>query len=211
MRFFSRGEAPQADWLVVGLGNPGEEYAGTRHNIGFQVASRLAKRVRAEFDRKAADARIAEGTLGTARVAIARPGTFMNDSGHSVRRLLQRYRLEPARLVVVYDDVDLPLGKLRIRPSGGPGTHNGMRSVVAEVGSEGFARLRCGIAPADGERPPMIDHVLSRFEPEEREAAEQMVVRAAEALEVLVRDGIDRAMERFNAGDARNERGDHAG
>ncbi len=200
MRFFWRGEAPRADWLVVGLGNPGGEYAATRHNLGFQVANRLAKRLRVEFAKKAADARIAEGSLGTVRLAIAKPGTFMNDSGHSVRRLLRRYRLEPSRLVVVYDDADLPLGRIRVRGSGGPGTHNGMRSVVAEVGSEAFPRVRCGIARADGERSGITDYVLSPFEDDEREAAEQMVVRAAEAIEVLLRDGIGRAMEKFNAG-----------
>ncbi len=201
MRFFSR-ETPRGDWLVVGLGNPGEQYADTRHNIGFQVANRLAKRIRAEFAKKAADARIAEGSLGTVRLAIAKPGTFMNDSGHSVRRLLQRYRLEPSRLVVAYDDVDLPLGKIRVKPFGGPGTHNGMRSVVAELQSEAFARVRCGIARADGERSDVTDYVLSPFEDDEREVAEHMIIRAAEAIEVLLRDGVDRAMERFNA-DAR--------
>lgn len=204
MRFFSRGAPPQADWLVVGLGNPGEEYAGTRHNVGYQVANRLAKRIRVEFDRKAADARIAEGTLAGRKVAVARPGTFMNDSGHSVRRLLQRYRLEPSRLVVAYDDVDLPLGKLRIRSSGGPGTHNGMRSVVAEIGSEAFPRVRLGIAPVreGGDRGDLVDHVLSPFVDDEKPIAEQMVARAAEAIEVLLRDGVERAMERFNARDA---------
>jgi len=197
MRFFSRGEAPRADRLIVGLGNPGEEYAGTRHNVGFQVANRLAKRLRIEFKSKAADARIAEGTLGTTRIAIARPGTFMNDSGHSVRRLLQRYRLEPKDLVVVYDDIDLPLGKIRIRPSGGPGTHNGMRSIVAEIGSESFPRVRLGIHP-EGQRGDLTDHVLSPFEGEEKAKAEDMVMRASEAIEVLLRDGIERAMEKFN-------------
>ncbi len=198
MRFFSRGEAPRADWLVVGLGNPGEEYAGTRHNVGFQVANRLAKRARAEFAKKAADARIAEGTLGEQRVAIARPGTFMNDSGHSVRRLLQRYRLEPSRLVVAYDDVDLPLGKIRVRASGGPGTHNGMRSVVAEIGSDAFPRVRLGIRPL-GERGDLVDHVLSPFADDEKDAAERMIQRGAEAIEVLLRDGVRRAMDSFNA------------
>jgi PTH1 family peptidyl-tRNA hydrolase len=197
MRFFSRGEAPHADRLIVGLGNPGEEYAGTRHNVGYQVANRLAKRIRAEFKTKSADARIAEGTLGTTRVAIARPGTFMNDSGHSVRRLLQRYRLAPKDLLVVYDDIDLPLGRIRIRPSGGPGTHNGMRSVVAEIESESFPRVRLGIRPED-DPGDLADHVLSPFGDGEKEQAEQMVARATEAIEVLVRDGIERAMERFN-------------
>lgn len=200
MRFFWRGEAPQADWLVVGLGNPGDEYAATRHNVGFQVANRLAKRLRAEFAKKAADARIAEATLGTFRVAVAKPGTFMNDSGHSVRRLLQRYRLDLAHLIVVYDDVDLALGRIRVRPSGGPGTHNGMRSVVAELASEAFPRVRCGIAPSDASVTDITAYVLSPFADDEREPAEQMVARAAEAVEVLVRDGIQRAMEKFNAG-----------
>src|SRR5256712_452669 len=147
-KLFGRGEAPpRVDRIVVGLGNPGEGYATTRHNVGFQVASRLAKRVRAEFAVKSADSRIAEGSLDGVKLAIVRPQTFMNDSGRAVRKLLDRYRADPAALFVVYDDVDLPLGKIRIRERGGPGTHNGMRSIVGVVG-EGFPRLRVGVAPA---------------------------------------------------------------
>src|SRR5438874_13829721 len=139
---FSRAAAPpRVDRVVVGLGNPGDGYANTRHNVGFQVASRLAKRARADFAVKAAESRIAEGAIDGVRLAIARPQTFMNDSGRAVRKLLDRYRADPDALFVVYDDVDLPLGKIRIREQGGPGTHNGMRSIVSEVG-EGFARLR---------------------------------------------------------------------
>lgn len=199
MRFFSR-DHPQADWLVVGLGNPGDGYAATRHNIGFQVANRLAKRARLDFDKKAADARIAEGSLGQTRIAVAKPQTFMNDSGRAVRRLLDRYRIEPSRLVVVYDDVDLPLGKIRVRAAGGPGTHNGMRSVVAALGTEGFPRVRCGIAPAEpaAEVPDMTEYVLEPFAADEREQAEAVTARAAEAVEVLIRDGISRAMDSFN-------------
>jgi PTH1 family peptidyl-tRNA hydrolase len=199
LRFFSR-ERPQAEWLVVGLGNPGDEYAVTRHNIGFQVANRLAKRARLEFDKKAAGARVAEGALGQLRIAVAKPQTFMNESGRSVRRLLERYRVDPSRLVVVYDDVDLPLGRIRIRPSGGPGTHNGMRSVVEELRTEDFPRVRCGIAPQapDGEIADIMEYVLAPFEADEREAADAVVARAAEALEVLLRDGIRRAMDAFN-------------
>ncbi len=199
MRFFSR-ETPRADWLVVGLGNPGEDYVSSRHNVGFQVANRLAKRARLEFDRKAADARLAEGSLGETRIAIAKPQTYMNESGSSVRRLLQRYRLDPSRLVVVYDDVDLPLGKIRVRERGGPGTHNGMRSIVERLGTEAFARVRCGISPVSGHFAVDADFVLTPFTAEEREAAEAMTQRAAEAVEVLVRDGLGRAMESFNSG-----------
>lgn len=203
MRFFSRAAAPRADRLIVGLGNPGDGYATTRHNVGFQVASRLAKRAGIDFGTRAADSRIAEGTLGGNRVAIARPQTFMNDSGRAVGKLLDRYRLTPAELLVVYDDVDLPLGRVRVRQKGGPGTHNGMRSIVSEIG-EGFARVRCGVAPADPNeeiRGDLAEYVLRPFEGDEREAAETMTVRAAEATLVAVRDGIEAAMARFNGKD----------
>ena len=185
--------------LVVGLGNPGDGYANTRHNVGFQVASRLAKRARLEFDTKAAESRIAEGSLGDLRIAIARPQTFMNDSGRAVAKLLDRYRLPPDALLVVFDEVDLPLGKVRLRERGGPGTHNGMRSITSEIG-EGFARLRLGVAPADptAEVGDLADYVLSPFAPDERDAAEKMIVRGAEAAEVALRDGIARAMAQFN-------------
>src|SRR5437667_381490 len=158
-KLFGRGAAspPRVDRIVVGLGNPGEGYAATRHNAGFQVASRLAKRSRAEFALKAADSRIAEGAIDGVRIAIARPQTFMNDSGRAVRKLLDRYRVDPAALLVIFDEVDLPLGKIRLRERGGPGTHNGMRSIVSAIG-EDFPRLRVGVAPTDpaAERPALV-------------------------------------------------------
>lgn len=200
MRFFQRSSAPRLDRLVVGLGNPGDGYAATRHNLGFQVASRLAKRARAEFATKAADSRIAEATVGARKVAIARPQTYMNDSGRAVGKLLDRYRLSPEDVLVVYDDVDLPLGRVRVRARGGPGTHNGMRSVVGEIG-EAFARVRCGVGPADPARGidvELADYVLQPFAADERDAAEAMIARAAEAIEVALRDGIEAAMARFN-------------
>lgn len=199
------GERPKADRLIVGLGNPGDGYAATRHNVGFQVASRLAKRARLEFGTKAAESRIAEGTLGSVRVAIARPHTFMNKSGQAVGKLLDRYGLEPKDVIVVYDDVDLPLGRIRIRAKGGPGTHNGMRSVVGEIG-EAFPRVRCGVAPAhaSSEMPrDLAEYVLLPFDADERETAEAMIGRAAEAIEVAIRDGLEPAMARWNAEDAR--------
>ncbi len=167
--------------------------------MGFQVVAKLAKRARVEFGIKAAESRIAEGSLGTQRIAIARPQTFMNDSGKAVRKLLDRYRIDPAQLLVVYDDIDLPLGKVRIREKGGPGTHNGMRSIVSVVG-EGFARVRVGVAPADpaAEVGDLAEYVLSPFESDERAEAERVIDRAAEAVEVAIRDGVRRAMDRFN-------------
>ncbi|HEX9269005.1 MAG TPA: aminoacyl-tRNA hydrolase [Candidatus Limnocylindria bacterium] len=198
MRRLFGGGAPRADKIVVGLGNPGDGYAATRHNVGFAVANRLAKRARLEFATKAADSRIAEGSVGGVRLAIARPQTFMNDSGRAVRKLLDRYRLEPADLFVIYDDIDLPLGKLRLRIAGGPGTHNGMRSIVGAVG-DGFPRLRVGVAPVDArtELPDLAGYVLTPFTADERGLVERTVDRAAEAAELAVRD-MPRAMNVFN-------------
>jgi len=200
MRRFFGGGAPRVDRLVIGLGNPGDAYADTRHNVGFRVAARLAKRARLEFGTKAAESRIAEGSLGSVRVAIARPQTFMNDSGRAVRKLLDRYRLEPSAILVVTDDVDLPLGRVRLREAGGSGTHNGMRSIVAAIG-EGFPRLRLGVAPADptGEMPAdLAEFVLAPFTADERDLADATVAKAVEASEVALRDGVRRAMDVFN-------------
>jgi PTH1 family peptidyl-tRNA hydrolase len=196
-RFFGGRSRPRVDKLVVGLGNPGDGYANTRHNVGFAVANRLGKRARAEFGIKAADSRIAEGSVGGIQVAIARPQTFMNDSGRAVKKLLDRYRLDPADMLVVFDEADLPLGTLRVRQSGGPGTHNGMRSIVSAVG-EGFPRIRVGVAPAElREVPDLAQYVLSPFEEFEKAVAEKAMDRAAEAAEVALRD-VQRAMNQFN-------------
>ena len=197
MRKFFGGSAPRVDRLVVGLGNPGDGYADTRHNVGFAVAGRLAKRARVDFGIKAAESRIAEGSLGGVKIAIARPQTFMNDSGRAVKKLLDRYRLEPRDVIVVFDEVDLPLGTMRIRRSGGSGTHNGMRSIVGAIG-EGFPRIRVGVAPTEPrEVPDLAEYVLSPFDNDERALAERTLDRAAEAAEVSIRD-LARAMNQFN-------------
>ena len=197
MRKFFGGKGPRVDRIIVGLGNPGDGYANTRHNVGFAVANRLAKRARVEFGIKAADSRIAEGSLGDIKIAIARPQTFMNDSGRALTKLLDRYRLEPKDVIVVFDEVDLPLGVIRIRQSGGSGTHNGMRSIVSAIG-DGFPRIRVGVAPAElREVPDLAEYVLSPFDPSEKALAEKAMDRAAEAAEVAVRD-LARAMNQFN-------------
>ncbi len=197
MRRLFGGRAPRVDKLVVGLGNPGDGYANTRHNVGFAVANRLGKRARAEFGIKAAQSRIAEGTLGGIKIAIARPQTFMNDSGTAVKKLLDRYRLDPADMLVILDEVDLPLGAIRVRQSGGPGTHNGMRSIVSAVG-QGFPRIRVGVAPAEmREVPDLAEYVLSPFDADEKPVADEAIDRAALAAEVALRD-LPRAMNQFN-------------
>ena len=185
-------------WLIVGLGNPGEEYAQTRHNIGFQCVSALAQRHSLRFDDKRAKARVAEGNIGGQRVALAKPFTFMNNSGQAVVGLTSWYKLDPAaELLVVYDDLDLPFGTLRLRERGGSGTHNGMRSIVSLLGGQNFPRMRVGI----GNVPPQWDtsnYVLGRFNKEEQAALPDIVGRAADAMELILREGFTTAMNKYN-------------
>jgi len=185
-------------WVIVGLGNPGEEYAKTRHNIGFQCLNELARRHRLGFDKKIAKSRVAEGQIAGQRVALAKPFTYMNVIGQAVVGLCQWYKAAPERdLLVVYDDLDLPFGVLRLRERGSAGTHNGMKSVVAQLGSQVFPRVRVGI----GQGPPGRDaakYVLGRFTREEEAALPEVYARAAEAIETIVRDGFTAAMNRYN-------------
>jgi peptidyl-tRNA hydrolase, PTH1 family len=186
-------------WLIVGLGNPGEEYARTRHNIGFQCVNELARRHSLDFGKKIAKSRVAEGQIGGQRVALAKPFTYMNLIGQAVVSLSQWYKIAPAQeLLVIYDELDLPFGVLRLRERGSAGTHNGMKSVVGQLGSQVFPRLRIGI----GQGPPGRDaasYVLGRFTREEQEQLPEIIGRAADAAEVVVREGLIAAMNQFNA------------
>jgi len=188
-------------WIIVGLGNPGEEYTRTRHNIGFQCIKALADRHHLSFSGKRAKARIAEGVIAGERVVLAKPFTYMNDSGQAIVGLCQWYKVRPEdNLLVIYDDFDLPFGTLRLRARGSAGTHNGMRSIVAQLGTEVFPRLRVGIDRV----PPnwnVAKYVLSRFAPEQESQIAEVCGRAADAVEVVVRDGLSVAMNRYNASD----------
>jgi PTH1 family peptidyl-tRNA hydrolase len=180
---------------IVGLGNPGSKYARSRHNVGFMVLDRLAEKQGVRFNQKRARSVMARGMIGENDVLLAKPETYMNLSGQAVQSLLMTFRLKPADLLVVYDDFDLPLGTLRLRERGGPGTHNGMRSIVGVIGTD-FARLRVGIGSAVG--AAARDHVLSDFGPEEWSTFEQSRDGAVEAIEAFVERGIATAMNRFN-------------
>ncbi|MCX7818898.1 MAG: aminoacyl-tRNA hydrolase [Kiritimatiellae bacterium] len=186
--------------MVVGLGNPGSEYAGTRHNAGFEVVERLARRVGAEWRRsRQAPAECAIAELPEAgRVLFVKPLTYMNASGEAVAALARWHRLRPSEVVVVYDDVDLPLGTVRVRARGSSGGHRGMGSVIEQMGDDGIARVRIGIGRGRGDRDT-VAHVLSRFSEEERPVAEAAMERAAAAVETLLTRGIERAMNEFNA------------
>ncbi len=182
--------------VVVGLGNPGRRYQGTRHNVGQDVIMRLAASsgVRLEEDGWAS---VGRARVGTATMVLAIPETYMNVSGQAVRDLLRRRRRRPADLLVVSDDMDLPLGRLRLRPGDGAGGHNGLRSIIAELGTGAFPRVRIGIG-----RPPLradaAEYVLERFTPEERPVIDAAIATAADAVVTVAREGLDVAMNRFN-------------
>jgi PTH1 family peptidyl-tRNA hydrolase len=184
--------------LVVGLGNPGDEYAAHRHNVGFRVVDALARAHGLEFSRKKeARARVAEGQIGGRPVILAKPQTFMNLSGQTVGRLSRMHGISPESILVVYDDLDLPLGRLRLRPDGGSGGHKGMRSIIESLGTQSFPRLRVGI-----DRPPArmdpADYVLHPFDSEQKSLLAGVVERAVAAVELWLAVGILAAMDEFN-------------
>jgi len=187
--------------LVVGLGNPGREYDGTRHNIGFAALDRFAEKMDCSFRSKwRFSAKIAEAMAGDAgKLVLAKPQTYMNRSGSAVNALLKWLKIEPSQLLVVVDDADLPLGQIRLRIAGGSGGHNGLRSIIETLGgNEEFARLRMGIGRSAPAGADISGHVLGKFGSQERETAEQAVATAVEAIECCVHEGLTEAMNRFN-------------
>jgi PTH1 family peptidyl-tRNA hydrolase len=183
--------------LIVGLGNPGREHAGNRHNAGFQCINRLAEAHGMSFTRRQARARVVQGKIGGYRVLLAKPQTFMNLSGESVSQLARFYKIAPADVLVLYDDLDLPLGKIRLRPDGGAGGHKGMRSIIQYLGTEDFPRLRLGIGRPPGQMDP-VDYVLSDFSTDERADMELAFERAVAAIECFLDEGIEATMNAFN-------------
>ncbi len=197
--------------LVVGLGNPGKEYERTRHNVGFRVIDEVARRWRIEVSRRKFSSRVGGGTVGRGRVLLLKPTTYMNRSGQSVIEAVAFYKVPLEDLLVVTDDLALPLGRLRIRPRGSAGGHKGLGDIIGRLGTDGFARLRVGIEWAGG--PKMVDHVLSPFGAQEQEPISQAVRRAADAVTCWVDDGVDTAMNTFNrsqepGGESRPDRDD---
>ncbi len=196
--FHLRPQAPTGPiTLIVGLGNPGREYAGTRHNIGFQVVGRLAEQHGLRFSRKQMDALIATGSIAGHRVLLAKPQTWMNESGRAVASLVRFYRVDMPGLLVIYDDLDLPPGVLRLRPEGGSGGHKGMKSIIEKLGRQDFPRLRVGIGRPPGKMDP-VDYVLQPFEPHETDVIQMACQRAVEVIQVFIQNGIAVAMNQFN-------------
>ena len=194
-----------ATWLFVGLGNPGPEYRLHRHNVGYQCLSVFAGRHGLQFSRTRGQSRVSEGVIGGHHVILARPQTFMNDSGIAVRALLRSYGLKPSQLVVITDDLDLPIGRIRLRAHGSAGGQRGLLSIIKETGSQEFARLRVGVGrPQDDSqrgqagRRTVIAHVLRGFTPEEEALMAPVRERVADALDCVLSEGLERAMDRYN-------------
>jgi PTH1 family peptidyl-tRNA hydrolase len=185
------------DWLIVGLGNPGPEYEYTAHNLGFLVVDRLAERNKTKVTRKDSMALVGQGTIGGRKVLLAKPQTFMNVSGPSVKGLLTKYELQPGQLLLVYDELDLPWQSLRIRPNGSAGGHHGVDSVIRSIGSNDFPRVRLGIHGGSRDRDG-ARIVLSGFKRGQREELDELLDYAAQAVESIIAEGVEKSMTRYN-------------
>ncbi len=184
-------------YIIVGLGNPTSRYAGTRHNVGFEVIDRLAKKYGIDVNTKKHKAMIGKGVIGTQKVLLVKPQTFMNLSGESVREIIDYYKAKESDLIIIYDDISLAVGQLRIRAKGSAGGHNGIKSIIQHTGTQEFWRIKVGV----GEKPAhrdLADYVLGRFQGEEKEIMEEAFLDAADAAVVMMQDGIEAAMNQFN-------------
>ena len=184
-------------WLVVGLGNPGPEYKNTRHNVGWWCLDELVKRSNAELNRKRKEVRFAEVELGGSPVVLAYPRTFMNRSGTALSYLANRFGTTPDKILIVTDDINLKPGSVRIRKQGGPGGHNGLKSIISTLGTNEFPRVRIGVGNPESSAV-QVDHVLGTFDPDTRDLVKTAAERAADAITMIVSGDIDNAMNKFN-------------
>ena len=184
--------------VICGLGNPGKKYENTRHNIGFIAIDRLADKLDIKVNKSKFRATVGEGRIGTEKVLLVKPETYMNDSGLAVKEIVDFYKLDPKDLIVMYDDFDIQEGTVRIRPFGSAGTHNGMRSIIRLLGSDRFPRIRIGTGKEDMDKRELIGFVLGGFSKDEVRIMENAVDVACDAARCYVTDGIDLAMNRYN-------------
>jgi PTH1 family peptidyl-tRNA hydrolase len=190
--------------LIVGLGNPGRDYVNNRHNVGFKCIDLFAREHGISLTQRGARSKLGTGEVAGTKMVLAKPQTFMNLSGEAVSALMRRYRLSSQDILVIYDDLDLPLGKIRIREKGSSGGHNGLKSIISHLGTQDFPRIRVGIAPAeggDGAAAPEVDaieHVLSDFTDAEKTVMREVYPRVAAAIEFILIEGIAAAMNKYN-------------
>ncbi len=188
---------PETRWIVAGLGNPGEEYSGSRHNAGFRVVERIAKSKHSQFDRRKFKGMLAEAELAGARALLVKPQTYYNGSGECLAGLLGYYKVPSSRLIVVHDELDLEAGRLRLKQGGSDAGNRGVRSIAESLGTPDFIRVRVGVSRPPGERESK-DYLLEGMNAEARQDLESSIQRAAEAVEAIIADGLERAMGRFN-------------
>lgn len=184
-------------YIIAGLGNPDKKYEKTRHNVGFQAARRIKKQYGLERSRKKFQAKTNQGRIGGEEVLLLRPETYMNNSGLAVREAAAFYKVPADHVLIIYDDIALPLGTLRLRKSGSAGGHNGIKSIISHLGTQDFPRIRIGVGSNQGEGD-LIDYVLGAFSKAEQQVIDEAVQRAADAVESIITEGMDKAMNRFN-------------
>lgn len=198
--FFRRNSAPQGavSWVIAGLGNPGAKYERSRHNAGFLALDELAKSAGIRVDRLRFKALTGDGIVGGQRALLIKPQTFMNNSGEAIRDALNFYKIPPERLIVLFDDIALPCGRLRVRPKGTDGGHNGIKSVIYHTRSDQFPRVKIGVGSPSRADYEMVDWVLGSVSPEQREIYLAAIERAAKACEEIIRNGSESAMNIYN-------------
>ena len=196
--FFSSKKAGPVEWLVVGLGNPGSKYEWTRHNMGFLVVDELAERLSIPVQRLKFKALTNTAVLGGKSVLLMKPTTYMNLSGEAVGQAARFYKIPPERVLVISDDVSLPQGKLRVRRSGSAGGHNGLKNIIAHLGTDQFPRIKVGVGQKPSPDSDMVNWVLGTFAGQDRKVMEEAIGRAADAVTVLLQHGIDQAMASYN-------------
>lgn len=197
LMFFQKSSGG-ASWLIVGLGNPGEKYENTRHNVGFQVVDELAERQNAPVQKLKFKALTNLLTISGEKVLVMKPVTYMNLSGEAVRPAADFYKIPPERILVISDDTALDLGKLRIRTKGSAGGHNGLKNIIQHLGTDQFPRVRVGVGQKPHPDYDLADWVLGKFQGEAKKVMDEAVKRAADAVECILKEGTDRAMNRFN-------------
>ncbi|MBR3281379.1 MAG: aminoacyl-tRNA hydrolase [Clostridia bacterium] len=183
--------------IIVGLGNPGKEYENTRHNLGYKVADLLSEKLKIKINKEKMEGQYGNGKVGDEKVILLKPLTYMNLSGNCVSKFLNYYKVSPEDLIVIYDDIDIKVGKIRIKPNGNPGTHNGMKDITNKIGTKDFIRVRVGSGKPEFEMD-LADYVLSNFKKEEMDDINKSIENASDAVVKLLKDGIAEAMNKYN-------------
>ena len=195
---FFQKKSGGVEWLLVCLGNPGKEYANTRHNIGFLAADALERRTGVKFNKLKYRALTGEVTLGGQRVLVVKPQTYMNLSGEAVKMAGGFYKIPPDHILVLYDDVSLPLGKLRVRGSGSAGGHNGIKNIIAHLGTDAFPRIKVGVGAPEGADRDLVDWVIGNFTQAQRKVVDEAIEKALDAAACVIAHGVSEAQNRFN-------------